>query len=160
EGATMADAAKLVGSIRYLVPGAIAYGMLQSFIGAPGEGKSALALDGVAGPVMLGGKRWFTGGAGPIQPANVVWLPTENDMAITLKRMRDWKLPLDRLKLLDKNDPLKSVDLGNLEDVIRVEKLVNKYSCPLVVLDSLRGGHDSDENNSRVSRFLKALAAI
>ena len=90
----------------------------------------------------------------------MLWLATENDMAITLQRMRDWKIPLDRLLLPFKIDPLRAVNLMDGEHLKLIEALVNAHRTPLVVVDSLRGSHDGDENCSRVGAVLQSIAAI
>jgi hypothetical protein len=159
QGATMADAAKLVAGVRYLVREWVPFGMVTGIVAEPGVGKSAFALHAIARPIVTG-CQWFTGAKGPPKPGYVLWCPTENDMAITLQRMRDWGIPLDRIILPFKDDPLAAVNLTCDEDLEKVEALVNKYRTMAVVVDSLRGGHDGDENNSRVGRVVQSLASI
>lgn len=158
-GATMEDAAKIVSAVKYLVRDWVPYGMVTGVIAEPGVGKSAFVLDALAGPILRGGK-WFTGARGPGKPGNVLWCGTEADLAITLDRMTKWKLPLARLILPFDDDPLGTITLTNDAHIVRIEALVNRYKTRLVVVDSLRGGHDTDENSSQVGRVLKALAGI
>jgi hypothetical protein len=132
--------------------------MVTGIVAEPGDGKSAFAL-WMARTVMTGCD-WFNGTKGPANPAYVLWCPTENDMAITLQRMRDWQIPMDRLVLPFKDDPLCPVNLTNAAHLELIEALVNRYRTPMVVIDSLRSGHDGDENNSRVGRVLQNLAVI
>lgn len=157
KGATMADVAKLIEGVRYLVRGWIPYGMVTGVIAEPGTGKSAFAL-WLARTVMTG-STWFTGAKGPAK-GYVLWCPTESDMAVTLQRMVDWKISMDKLLLPFGDDPLKSVNLTNKEHLQRMEQLINKHRTKLVVVDSLRGAHDSDENNSRVSTIMQGLSGI
>jgi AAA domain len=159
EAATMADAAKLVQGIKHLVRGWVPFGMVTGIVAEPGRGKSAFALYGLARPVVTGA-RWFTGAMGPACAGRALWLDTESTMAITIDRITRWKLPMERLILPWKDDPLKAVNLADAEHIARVESLIRKYRTKLVVIDSLRGGHDGDENNSRVGRILQTLAAI
>jgi len=109
EGATMADVAKLVDGVRYLVRGWIPFAMVTGIVGEPGKGKSAFAL-WVARTIVMA-LRWFTGAKGPAKPSYVIWVSTESDMAITLQRIRDWGIPVDRIILPFKDDPLASVNL-------------------------------------------------
>ena len=159
ESATMADAAKLVAGIRYLIPGFVPFGMVTGLVAEPGVGKSAFALYALARPIVMGCD-WFNGSRGPAEPGYVLWCPTENDMAITIQRMKDWRVPMDRIILPFADDPLASVNLTNRDHLERIESLINKYRTKLVVIDSLRGGHDGDENNSRVGQVLQALSSI
>lgn len=158
ECCTAQDAEKEIAQIKYLCRDWIPYRMLTGVIAEPGVGKSALVL-WIARTVMTGGQ-WFNGTKGPSESGKVLWLGTENDLAITLHRMKSWGIPMDCLVLPFK-DPLQPVNLmwdGHLE---HVEKLINMHRTSLVVVDSLRGGHDSDENDSRVARLvLQKLAAI
>jgi hypothetical protein len=155
--ATMADAAQLIASVRYLVRDWIPYGMVTGFIAEPGVGKSAFGL-WTAGTIMSGGT-WFNGTKGP-EPSYVLWCPTENDMAITKDRMEKWGIPFERLLLPFAEDPLRSVDLLNDDHLTRLEKLICKYKPKAMFVDSLRGAHDGDENCSRVGKVLQNLAAI
>ncbi len=155
--ATMADASKLIAGVRFLLRGWIAFGMLTGVVAEPGIGKSAFVLYALVRAVVLGCD-WFDGSKGP-KPGYVLWIGTENDTALTLQRMRDWNIPMDRV-LLPFDDPLATVNLADAEHLERIEKLVNDYKVKLVVVDSLRGGHNDDENNSRVGRVLQQLAAI
>lgn len=156
--ATMADAAKLVRGIKYLLRGYVPFGMLTGVISEPGKGKSAFVLHALVRPVITG-CHWFTGRTGPSKPGKVLWCGTENDIAITLDRMQKWKMPKRRI-ILPFEDPLQTVNLGDEAHIERIEELVNHFQTKLFVVDSLRGGHGDDENNSRVGRVLQSLAGI
>ena len=80
---TMADASKFISKVRYLVPFWVALGMLTGVIAEPGIGKSAFVLYALVRVVVCGGN-WFNGMKGPSRPGYVLWVGTENDMAITL----------------------------------------------------------------------------
>ena len=158
ESSTLADASKVIDDVRYLVKDWVPFGMITGIVAEPGIGKSAFVLGALAGPIIKG-TGWFNHTKGLGKPHNVLWLATENDMGITLKRVKDWGFPLDRLKL-PFEDPLETINLGNPAHIERVEHLINRHATPLVVLDSLRGGHSGDENNSQVGSVLKSLAEI
>jgi hypothetical protein len=158
EGATMADVAALVSSVKYLVKDWVPFGMITGLVAEPGTGKSAFAL-WLAKTVATGGQ-WFNGRRGPSQAGYVLWCGTENDTAITLERMRKWNIPPERLLLPFKDDPLRPINLADEAHLSAVEAIVRKYCVPLVVVDSLRSGHDGDENSSRVGRVMQQLAAV
>lgn len=157
EVATMTDVAKLIGGVRYLVKDWIPFGMLTGLIGEPGTGKSALAL-WIARTVMTG-EDWFTGLRGP-EPSPVLWCGTENDLAITCERTKKWKVPTDSFLFPFKDDPLKSIDLKDDAHISRITSVVSARATKLVVVDSLRGAQDDDENNSRVGHNLKKLGEV
>ena len=158
-GSTMEDVGELLGKIEYLVPGFVPKGMITGIIAEPGAGKSAYALAGLAKPVMTGGEL-FNGMTGTGSKRNVLWLPTENDMAITYQRILDWDIPKDKFILPFADDPLRAVDLTNQAHLDQIELLIHKYEIELSMLDSLRGGHGSDENNSKVGQVLQSVAGI
>ena len=156
--ATMADAARIVKEVRFLVKQWVPFGMITGVIAEPGMGKSAFVLYALARPVLTG-CGWFTGMSGPEEPGHVLWCATENDLAITVDRAKRWGIPMNGI-LMPFEDPLASLNLMDDEHVARIEELVNQYRPPLVIVDSLRGSHDGDENNSRVGRILQSLAAV
>ena len=147
---SMADVMKQVDGIRYLVPNWVPFGMTTMLVAEPGVGKSALALDGLSRPIITG-CNWFNGTKGPAEPGRVLWCDTEGTAAITIQRIKDWKLPPKRIKVPWEDDVLRSVNLASDKDLAQIEAVVSKYETRLVVIDSLRGAHDGDENNSRVA---------
>lgn len=157
EIAGMLDAIKAVGEVKYLVKDWIPYGMLTGIVAEPGIGKSAFALGALAKTVATG-CRWFNHYAGP-KPGYVLWCPTENDLAITLKRMKDWDVPFDKI-LLPLPDALQAINLTDQSHLRRVEQIINKQKVRLVVVDSLRGGHADDENSSKVGHIMKSLSSL
>ncbi|MCI0639584.1 MAG: AAA family ATPase [Gemmataceae bacterium] len=157
EGSTMEDAAKLIVGVRYLLKGWIPYGMLTGLIAEPGRAKSAFAL-WLARTIVTGGP-WFNGMKSFRSPRSVLWCSTEHDMAITIDRMCKWKIPKGRI-ILPFADPLQSIQLTNEEHLQHVEALVHKHKTPAVIIDSLRAGHDRDENESAVGKVLQNLAVI
>lgn len=156
-GATMADAAKLIAGVKYLLKLWIPYGMVTGVVAEPGIGKSAFVL--WLARSIVKGESWFTDQKA-LAPGYVLWLATENDMALTIQRMQDWDIPTEKVILPFADDPLKPVNLCNTEHLALVESLINGYKTRAVVVDSLRGGHDTDENSSRVGRVLQSLAGI
>ena len=93
ETATMEDVSQIVGSVKFLVRNWIPYGMVTLVVAPPGVGKSAFALGALAGPIILGGRRWFNLRSGPKKPGYVLWADTEGGNAISIKRLNDWGLP-------------------------------------------------------------------
>ena len=157
--ASMADVAKIVKGIRWLVQDWIPFGMVTQVVAEPGIGKSAFVLDGLARPIICG-TDWFTHAKGPNEPGCVVWCDTEGSSAINVQRIKDWGLPADRIKVPFDDDPLRPVNLTDAEHLERIESVINQYETRLAVIDSLRGSHDGDENSSRVGQVLQRLSGI
>jgi archaellum biogenesis ATPase FlaH len=158
QAGSMADVMKLVAGIRYLVREWIPYGMLTMLLGPPGVGKSAFALFALVRTIVLGCD-WFNGTKGPT-PGYVLWCDTEGTAAITVQRIKDWKIPAKSIKVPYESDPLLSINLTYDAHLEQIEAVINFYGVKLVVIDSLRGAHDGDENSSRVAQVLQRLAAI
>jgi len=156
----MADVMKMVDGIRYLVRGWIAYAMLTMILGPPGVGKSAFVLYGLVRTLIMDGLNWFNRMKGPAKRGYVLWCDTEGTAAITIQRIKDWGLPPQRIKVPFEDDPLRSINLEDKSHLDRIEAVVNRYGIRLVVIDSLRGAHSGDENNSRVAEVLQGLATI
>lgn len=157
--ATMADVAELVRGIEWLVPQWIPHGLLSVMIAEPGVGKSALALGGLTAPIVTGG-RFFGRRTLRAPKAHCLWADTEGSAAITTQRVKDWGLPADRIMVPFANDPLNSLSLEDQSHLKRIERLINDYQIPLVVVDSLRGAQTGDENSSAIANVLGNLAAI
>ena len=156
--ASMVDVGLLVSGIKYLVADWIPYGMVTMLVAEPGVGKSAFALYGIVRSIITGCD-WFSGTRGPKEPGFVLWCDTEGSAAINFQRIKDWNLPAERI-LVPFDDPLRAVVLTGEEDLERLETLADHLKPKVIVIDSLRGGHVDDENNSRVGKVLQRLTAI
>ncbi len=155
----MADVAELVAGVKFLLRDWLPFGMVTMLVGEPGCGKSALALYGLARPIVTP-CNWFNCMKRPAKAGNVLLCDTEGTAAITVQRIKDWGLPAERIMVPFKDDPLLSVNLACEEHLERLEAVVRKHRIKLVIIDSLRGAHDGDDNNSRVANVLQRLAKI
>jgi hypothetical protein len=154
------DVEKVVKGIRWMVEPWVPFGMLTGIIAQPKTAKSLFAMYALAGPVITAGS-WWTGQLGPREPGYVVWCDTERRAAINLARARQWGLPMDRiLTPFGGNDILKPVNLEDDSHISRIVSVVCRYKAPLVIVDSLRGGHAMNENDSCMVKPLKGLARI
>ncbi len=154
---TMADAAKVVDGISWLWRRWIVFGMLNQTIAAPKAGKSAMLLGGIVRSIVTGCD-WPDGAKGSGKQRPVLWCDTERSMAITVERIRRWRLPAELILTPFADDLFRPIDLESEKDLRRIEFLVTKRSIPLVVIDALRSGHKQDENTSRMAQVLQPLA--
>jgi hypothetical protein len=152
------DVAKVIDGVRWLVPGWIPYRMLLGLVAEPKKGKSAFAIGALIRSIVLGCD-WFTGAKGLGEPRNVVYCDTERSAAINIERMRKWGLPLDRVKTPFR-DVHAVVDIDNAAHIQRIRDVVCYYEAPLVVVDSYRGAHKGEENNSKIAAGLQALGGL
>lgn len=132
-------------------------GLMTVLAGEAGEGKSAVALE-LSRRLMAGDP--MPGGGGSLPMETVVWADTESSQGILLDRARSWKLPLDRF-VLPLEDPLGDFRIDNREHWARLGDVVQAANPGLVVVDSLRGAHTKDENNSdALQEILSRLANL
>ena len=158
ESASWEDVAKVVDGTTWLVPQWIPYGMLSATIAQPKIGKSGWVLGALVRPLILGGP-WFNSSPGPGE-AYVVWCDTEGSVGINIERARKWELPLDRIRVPFPDDLFRRIDIDNPQHIERILEVVCRYKARLVVVDSFRGAHGGDENNSRIARGLQNLAGV
>jgi putative DNA primase/helicase len=151
---SFADLEKRLSGIVWLWPGHIPKGMVTLLIGQPGDGKSAFALGAIARAVLKG-EQWPDRSKAP-KAGKVLWYDTEHAISINVQRTRNWGLPASRLLVPDSD----SHSLDRPEDTELLERMIRRNKLPLVIIDSLRGSHGQDENNSKVGEVLKALAGV
>jgi hypothetical protein len=156
--ASWEDVAKVVDGTRRLVRRWVPYGMLSGTVAQPKVGKSAFVLWALVRP-LVSGLGWFDGLPGP-GPGCVVWCDTEGSVGINIERAKAWGLPLDRINVPYQDDPFRRIDLDAAGDIDRIFSVVCRCKARLVVVDSFRGAHGGDENNSRIGRGLQNLAGI
>jgi hypothetical protein len=160
--ATFDDLHNFIGGLRWGVLEWIAYAMLTGLVGHPKVGKSLFVLWALVRPILLGGSRpWLNGkfGVGPEKPGHVIWCDTDHSAADNVRRVNAWRLPRKRL-ILPFQDMFKIVDLTRDEDLKRLEHLVKEFEAPLLLLDSFRGSHNLNENDSRIGHILQAMGEI
>jgi hypothetical protein len=132
--------------------------MLTGLVGGAKSGKSLWAMWNLVRPVVTG-CNWFTSAPNPAGAGYAVWCDTERRAAVNLSRAKAWGLPMDRIKTPFK-DPTQSINLDSQDDLDRLYSVVCKYRATQVTIDSFRGGHRGDENNSRIVAPLHGLASI
>lgn len=161
---SLAEVAGQLGSIDWFWPSWVPLGFVTLIAGKPGIGKSAFALD-LVGRYLKG--QSLPGGA-PTPPAGgtkgVIWVDTEGSQAILVDRATKWKLPFEQIrwpkstKAPNEEMPLFRIDdPGDMEDL---ERLIVTQEPGLVVIDSLRGALQGDENSSDVGTPLARLAGL
>jgi len=91
-------------------------------------------------------------------PGAIVWCEAEAAQAINMERAVNWGLPLDMIY-----SPLSPTDDFRLNSPLHREALLHKAALPevkFIVVDSLRGSMEGDENSSETIECVKWLAEV
>jgi hypothetical protein len=157
DSSSWADLAESNAKVHYLLKQWIPYDMLTGVVGDSKVGKSYFLLSAVVRPIITG-CNWFTGQQAA-DAGNVVWCDTERRAAVNLERAIRWGLPVDRIKT-PFQDKYKMFDMQDAEHINRLTDVVCRYEARAVIVDSFRGAHRGDENNSKIDAALKDLASV
>ena len=155
--ATWADLGQTLGPITWAWQGWLPNGFLTIIAGENGVGKSALALRLCA--CFVRGDPWPDGTEYHGQTGAVLWVEAEASQALNLDRARCWGLPLERI-YAPLPDPLDDARLDNAEHRDRIMEIACRAEVRMVVVDSLRGAHSGDENDSGVIGVVAWLAQM
>ena len=154
---TWADLAAIIPDVEWAWQPWLPKGLLTLLVGAPGSGKSALALSLAA--AVIRGESWPDGRPGP-GGGKVTWAETEAAQAVNLERAKAWGLPLDQVIIPGLGDPLADLLLDQDEGWEALERATHRPGMELVIVDSLRGAFRGDENSSDCVQLLTKLAAL
>ena len=94
---------------------------------------------------------------------DVLFVDTEAAEAILRQRVTGWSLPKDRLKVFAMTDPVEGIihlALDNASDFERIVGAVRELRPPLVVIDSLSGGHAMEENSAKLRGLLLKITML
>jgi hypothetical protein len=157
--ATMKEIYKYFGNIKWSWKNFIPIGHITMIAGAQGQGKSYFAAHIMS--VLTGAQeKWPDGKINTSQPGKVVLIDTENmrgEYVVRLMKLGvrggDVLFPLE---MAGSKDMTYTVDL--VTGLPQVEGLVTKLNCVGVIVDSLTGGHEFDENKSQMKKILKPLS--
>ena len=147
---TVDQLAKEHGELQWLWPNWIPKGQLTLMVAEPGVGKSALSVHLSA--CVFGTDPWPDGTQPEGPAARTLYCDTEGNERQLLDRVRNWGLPAAALTVWGERPPF---NLQDPECVLRAEHIVKEQKCSLLVVDTLRGGFDGDENSSELGRMLR-----
>lgn len=132
-------------------------GFLTLLVSSVGIGKSTLALRLSASFLME--MDWLDGTPYIGEPGFVVWCESESGQFMNLSRAKKWGLPLEHI-ISPLGDALDDFNLSDRNHRDALEKLARNREVRFVVIDSLRGAIQGDENNSELIEDLKYLAEL
>ena len=146
-----------LGAVQWLWPGYIPKGFPTLIVGPQDGGKSTVAQDFCR--TLLNGGRWPDGTQIEASADKLLWIDTEGSLAIFLQRLKAWGMPRGRFIL--PKDPTQEINLDSPADWNWVERAIEKFRPPLVVIDALSGAHSTEENsNDGMKPLLKKLCAL
>ena len=68
-------------------------------------------------------------------------------------------IPMERV-YYPLEDPLADINLGNPKHMEAIREIANRSDVSLVIVDSLRGAHQRDEDSSKMITIVKSLAEL
>ena len=139
----------------------IAQGMTTMIVGPPGTGKSYLILAFVK--TMMDGGTWPDGSAfvPTIEGAKVLWIETEGGEPINIPRAK--KMGIDTARICTIHTALtdgSAVDLTCKQDLELITTIAGDPLIVAIVVDSLSGGHNTNENETSAGKVVQAIAKI
>lgn len=157
-GSTWADLDRYFGPIEWEWGSWIPTGFLTLLVGESGVGKSILALHFCA--LFLGANGlWpdstdFGGTTG-----DVLWVEAEAAQWLNWERAKSWGLPVERIRT-PFGDPMHEVQLENPAHRKAIEGAARRPEVRFIVVDSLSGASQGDENSIEILSVVKWLAAL
>jgi hypothetical protein len=136
--------------IEWLWDGWVPRGRLTLLVAEPGVGKSALALHLTA--CAFGERPWPDGTEPAPNPGPTLFCDTEGNQSQLLDRIGSWDLSDEALVIW--KQARMPFDLQSDECLMRAERMIEELDCPMMIVDTLRGAFDGDENSSEVGRML------
>ena len=157
---TLADLAAILPRTEWVWAGYVPKGYVSLVAGAAGSGKSALVLWLAKSVTTVA--PWPDGSPNTTPTGKVVWCDTEATQAILLERAQAWGIPLENIIIpaLDPERPLEDVLLDDPKGWEALEREVKTHRPPLVVIDSLRGSHRSEEKDAPMQALMSKLANL
>jgi putative DNA primase/helicase len=132
-------------------------GLLTILAGESGTGKSALALR-ICG-TFLRGDPWPDGTPYNGEQGSVLWCEAEAAQAVNLGRAQAWGLPLEQI-LTPLPELLLDIQLDQPAHQAALVEMAMLPQVKLIVIDSLRGMQQGEENSSGTMGLIKWVAEI
>jgi len=146
ECSTGKDLDQAIESTSFIAEDWLPRGHVTAIVSSPGLGKSYLAL-AVVKIITTGQAKWFDEGISvKAKSKTVIWCEAEGFQAGLKDRIEQLGIPTESIIFPFKN-PL--VDFNLDQHLTDLKRVVAYYKPDLVVIDSLRGSHGREENDSK-----------
>lgn len=154
---TDSDLDEQLGNIEWLWEKYIPRGFVTALVAEQEAGKSTVAQY-FCQTVLIGG-RWPDGQQCATKADKILWIDTDGNLPLFHQRLKDWKMP--RGRFIFPPDSLQELAVDNPENLRWIERAIEKFRFPLVVIDALSGSHSgksNDEDSMKV--IMKRLHAL
>ncbi|MCH7805001.1 MAG: AAA family ATPase [Acidobacteria bacterium] len=146
EYSTGEDLDQAIESTSFIAEGWLPRGHVTALVSSPGLGKSYLAL-GVVKIITTSQEKWFDEKISvKVNSKVVIWCEAEGFQAGLKDRIKQLGIPPESI-ILPFNDPL--VDFKLEQHLENLKRAIAYHKPDLVVIDSLRGSHGREENDSK-----------
>lgn len=145
-----------LGNIEWLWEKYIPRGFVTGLVGEQDTGKSTVAQDFCR--TQLVGGQW-PDGENCTRADKLLWIDTDGNLPLFHQRLKSWNMP--RGRFVFPPDSLQELAIDNPENWRWIERAVEKFRFPVVVIDALSGSHNgksNDEDSMKV--IMKRLHAL
>jgi len=145
ECSTGKDLDQAIESTSFIAEDWLPRGHVTALVSSPGMGKSYVALAVVQ--IIIGQDKWFDGETSvEVNAQRVIWCEAEGFQAGLKDRIKQLDIPPESI-IFPFKDPL--VDFKLEQHLTHLKSVVAYHKPDLVVIDSLRGSHGREENDSK-----------
>jgi hypothetical protein len=146
-----------LGNIEWEWEKYIPRGFVTGLVGEQDTGKSTVAQS-LCQTRLIGG-RWPDGQMCDSNALKLLWIDTDGNLPLFHARLKAWNMP--RGRFIFPPDTLQELAIDNPENWRWIERAIEKFKPPLVVIDALSGSHNgksNDEDSMKV--IMKRLHAL
>jgi hypothetical protein len=146
-----------LGEVEWLWEKYIPRGFVTGLVAEQDAGKSTVAQS-FCQTVLIGG-RWPDGQQCDIKAERLLWIDTDGNLALFNQRLKAWKMP--RAPFIFPPDALQELAIDNPENWRWIERVIEKFRPPLIVIDALSGSHNGKENDTdSMKAIMKRIHAL
>jgi putative DNA primase/helicase len=154
---TWKEAAKRIGRIEWDWPEWLPKGFLTIVAGNSGAGKSYILLRIAA--CYCQGLDWPDGSSFMNEPSAVLWCEAEAGQDAQLDRSERMGIHMERI-IHPFEEYYEDFNLGDPKHMEILRREASRSDISLIILDSLRGAHQRDEDSSQMISIVKSLAEL
>ncbi|MBL0323238.1 MAG: AAA family ATPase [Ignavibacteria bacterium] len=158
---TWADLEGRYSNVTWLFTGYIAQGFTTMIAGPPGMGKSFLTMAWCK--TLIYGGTWPDGTeyVQPIEDAGILWVETEGGEPLNIPRAKQMGIGTDRIHTIyTKETDGNPVNLMAKETLDIITRVAGYPNIVAIVVDSLSGGHNANENERGLVRSFRLLPRL
>ncbi len=158
---TWADLGPRYSRVVWLYEGYIAQGFATMIAGPPGMGKSFLTMAWCK--ILMYGGTWPDGTVftQPIEDAMILWVETEGGEPLNIPRAEKMGIDLSRISTIHTSATEgNGVDLLAKDDLDRITSVASHKKVVAIVIDSLSGGHNTNENETGAGKVVQKVSQL